>query len=47
MGDLSKTKAGRKPIRVIAAELNKKIDQLKSNQAEWEAFQARICGFDI
>ncbi|KAJ3332667.1 Coiled-coil domain-containing protein 77 [Blyttiomyces sp. JEL0837] len=33
---------GRKPLRVIAAELSKRIDMLKTNQAEWEIFQARI-----
>ncbi|KAI9206882.1 uncharacterized protein BJ171DRAFT_641684 [Polychytrium aggregatum] len=34
--------AGRKPIRVIKAELEKRIELLKTNQGEWEAFQTRI-----
>ncbi|KAI8815146.1 hypothetical protein BJ742DRAFT_765539 [Cladochytrium replicatum] len=34
--------AGRKPLRVIISELARKIDQLKTNQAEWDVFQARI-----
>ncbi|KAJ3253881.1 hypothetical protein HK104_007249, partial [Borealophlyctis nickersoniae] len=34
--------AGRKPIRVIAAELAKRIETLKTNQAAWEAFQSTI-----
>ncbi|KAJ3157520.1 hypothetical protein HDU86_003169 [Geranomyces michiganensis] len=38
----NKTLAGRKPIRVIAADLVKRIERLKSNQAEWDAFQAKI-----
>ncbi|KAJ3188381.1 hypothetical protein HDU85_005532 [Gaertneriomyces sp. JEL0708] len=38
----NKSLAGRKPIRVIAAELSKRIETLKSNQTEWESFQARI-----
>ncbi|KND04923.1 uncharacterized protein SPPG_00614 [Spizellomyces punctatus DAOM BR117] len=38
----NKTLAGRKPIRVIAAELEKRIETLKTNQAEWEAFQTKI-----
>ncbi|KAJ3216974.1 hypothetical protein HDU67_008703 [Dinochytrium kinnereticum] len=37
-----KSQAGRKPLRVIAAELDKRIEQLRSNQSEWESFQARI-----
>ncbi|TPX60659.1 hypothetical protein PhCBS80983_g01619 [Powellomyces hirtus] len=38
----NKTLAGRKPIRVIAADLDKRIEMLKSNQAEWDAFQNKI-----
>ncbi|KAJ3152532.1 hypothetical protein HDU89_001223 [Geranomyces variabilis] len=38
----NKTLAGRKPIRLIAADLEKRIERLKSNQAEWDAFQNKI-----
>ncbi|KAJ3054894.1 hypothetical protein HK097_000470 [Rhizophlyctis rosea] len=34
--------AGRKPMRLIAAELEKRIERLKTNQQEWEAFQGLI-----
>ncbi|KAJ3067271.1 hypothetical protein HDU98_009535 [Podochytrium sp. JEL0797] len=33
---------GRKPIKQIEDELKKRIDLLKSNQNEWEAFQEKI-----
>lgn len=39
----AKALAGRKPIRVIADELAKRIETLKTNQTEWEAFQKKIC----
>lgn len=32
----------RKPLRLILADLNKRIELLKTNQAEWEAFQLKI-----
>jgi hypothetical protein len=32
----------RKPLRLIMADLNKRIELLKTNQAEWEAFQLKI-----
>ncbi|KAI9102710.1 hypothetical protein DFS34DRAFT_674109 [Phlyctochytrium arcticum] len=41
----NKTLAGRKPIRVIAADLEKRISTLKTNQIEWEAFQAKIAEY--
>ncbi|KAJ3249422.1 hypothetical protein HDU78_003208 [Chytriomyces hyalinus] len=33
---------GRKPMKLIEDELNKRIELLKSNQGEWEAFQEKI-----
>ncbi|KAI8618986.1 hypothetical protein BC830DRAFT_1106287 [Chytriomyces sp. MP71] len=36
---------GRKPIKMIEAELKKKIDLLKSNQGEWEVFQEKILAY--
>ncbi|KAJ3187575.1 hypothetical protein HK101_009354 [Irineochytrium annulatum] len=45
IGGESKGQVGRKPLRVIAADLAKRIDQLKSNQTEWETFQARILDY--
>jgi hypothetical protein len=41
-GIQQKVLAGRKPMRVIQTELAQKLDQLKNNQATWDAFQARI-----
>ncbi|KAI8823134.1 uncharacterized protein EV422DRAFT_393206 [Fimicolochytrium jonesii] len=41
----NKTLAGRKPIRVIAAELEKRIETLKTNQSEWDLFQNRISDY--
>ncbi|KAJ3012605.1 hypothetical protein HKX48_006190 [Thoreauomyces humboldtii] len=38
----NKPLAGRKPIRVIAADLAKRIEMLKTNQGEWDAFQTKI-----
>ncbi|KAI9357594.1 hypothetical protein DFJ73DRAFT_820339 [Zopfochytrium polystomum] len=40
-----KQQIGRKPLRLIALDLAKRIDQLKTNQAEWESFQARIAEY--
>ncbi|KAJ3027296.1 UNVERIFIED_CONTAM: hypothetical protein HDU68_004083 [Siphonaria sp. JEL0065] len=40
-----KNRYGRKPIKLIAEELKKRIDLLKSNQGEWEAFQERILAY--
>ncbi|KAJ3035225.1 hypothetical protein HDV00_004133 [Rhizophlyctis rosea] len=34
--------AGRKPMRLIAAELEKRVERLKTNQQEWEEFQGLI-----
>ncbi|KAL7753532.1 hypothetical protein RI367_001307 [Sorochytrium milnesiophthora] len=35
-------KAGRKPMRVISAELHEKLQALRTNQTQWEVFNARI-----
>ncbi|KAI8843633.1 hypothetical protein BC829DRAFT_400771 [Chytridium lagenaria] len=40
-----KSQAGRKPLRVIAAELDKRIEQLRSNQSEWDSFQLMLGQF--
>ena len=37
-----KLRVGRKPIQMIAAELQKKLDVLRNSPAEWEAFQHKI-----
>ena len=34
--------AGRKPIRAILLDLQKRIHQLKNNPSEWEALQKRV-----
>ncbi|KAJ3016693.1 UNVERIFIED_CONTAM: hypothetical protein HDU68_012086 [Siphonaria sp. JEL0065] len=44
-GSNDKNRYGRKPIKLIAEELKKRIDLLKSNQGEWEAFQERILAY--
>ncbi|KAI9352719.1 hypothetical protein BDR26DRAFT_849746 [Obelidium mucronatum] len=44
-GGDGKNRYGRKPIKLIAEELKKRIDLLKSNQGEWEAFQERILAY--
>lgn len=35
----------RKPLRTIMMELQKRIELLKTNQAEWEAFQSKIAAY--
>ncbi|KAJ3201565.1 hypothetical protein HDU82_008024 [Entophlyctis luteolus] len=45
-GDGLKMKFGRRPIKLIAAELKKRIELLKSNQTEWEVFQEKISSED-
>ena len=35
--------AGRKPIRAIISDLNKRIQMLKNNPVQWEILQAKIC----
>ncbi|KAI8919592.1 hypothetical protein BC831DRAFT_481117 [Entophlyctis helioformis] len=40
-----RTLAGRKPVRAIMQELAKRIQSLKTNQAEWEALQAKIASY--
>ncbi|KAJ1524690.1 hypothetical protein HK096_001006, partial [Nowakowskiella sp. JEL0078] len=42
LGGIKPVLAGRKPLRVIAAELQRRIELLKSNQTEWDAFKAKI-----
>ncbi|KAJ3285562.1 hypothetical protein HDU79_007243 [Rhizoclosmatium sp. JEL0117] len=41
LGD-GRNRYGRKPIKMIEEDLKKRIELLKSNQGEWEAFQEKI-----
>ncbi|KAJ3336819.1 septum-promoting GTP-binding protein 1 [Gonapodya sp. JEL0774] len=38
-------KSFRKPIRVVASELARKIETLRTNAAEWEALQTRVADY--